>query len=323
MIKSILLKNFKSYKNQLIEFHKGITIIKGEGLSGKSNIVRAIDLLRNYTSKKRLKSTFALNNEELKIELITEENKITLLKNKQPKFILNDSQEFRKIGNKSPQEIIEVLQLNQLNIQKQLEQPFIIHKNASQLTKTINSIIGIEKIDSFIQKINSRLKTNKVLLSREQQELENLKSKQKAFNNLPNIRIKIREVKKISTKIEEKEIKLISLNELINSLKEKEDKLSKLEKKARIELDLRSLDFIQEKIDNYEIRLKEISLLINRIIGCQDLENSYKKEYRNILRLYISELKKVKSCPVCKSIIDNEKIQRIKKELKNEIYLDK
>lgn len=323
MIKSILLKNFKSYRNQIIEFHNGITIIKGEGLSGKSNIVRAIDLLKNYTSKKRLKSTFALSKDELKIELITEESKIQFIKNKSPKFILNDSQEFRKIGNKSPLEIIEALQLNSLNIQKQLEQPFIIHKNASQLTKIINSIIGIEKIDSFIQKINLKLKTNKILLSREQEELENLSKKQKAFEDLPNIKRKIREVKKISFKIKEKESKLINLNELIKDLEENEKELFKMEKKARIELDLRSFDSIREKIDDYESRMESLKELIIEINNNQKSRRSYYKKYRNVLRLYISKLKEAKSCPVCKSIIDNEKIQRIKKELKNEIYIDK
>ncbi len=42
MINSLSLKNFKSWKDTLLEFHKGVNAIVGTTDAGKSNVIRAI-----------------------------------------------------------------------------------------------------------------------------------------------------------------------------------------------------------------------------------------------------------------------------------------
>ena len=42
ILKKLILKNFKSHKNTIINFKKGITIIVGENGAGKSSILEGI-----------------------------------------------------------------------------------------------------------------------------------------------------------------------------------------------------------------------------------------------------------------------------------------
>ena len=75
------LNNFKSHKNTVIEFDKGITVIVGENGAGKSTIFEAIsfalfkqhtakridDLVRNNANSMSVELEFSSNNKEYKI----------------------------------------------------------------------------------------------------------------------------------------------------------------------------------------------------------------------------------------------------------------
>ncbi len=58
MIKKITLDNFFSFKNETIELNSGVNILVGINGSGKSNFIRAINLLYNSVIGKGFESTF-------------------------------------------------------------------------------------------------------------------------------------------------------------------------------------------------------------------------------------------------------------------------
>jgi AAA15 family ATPase/GTPase len=60
MLKQIRLQNFLSFKDLTIDFNSGLNILVGINGAGKSNLLRALDLLREGVSNKRLKE-FILN----------------------------------------------------------------------------------------------------------------------------------------------------------------------------------------------------------------------------------------------------------------------
>lgn len=55
MIKQIRLQNFLSFKDLTIDFNSGLNILVGINGAGKSNLLRALDLLKEGVSNKRLK----------------------------------------------------------------------------------------------------------------------------------------------------------------------------------------------------------------------------------------------------------------------------
>ena len=63
IFKRLKLKNFKSYKDEIIKFDKGITVVVGENGAGKSSIFEAISfaLFKQHTAGKL--SDLVRNNE--------------------------------------------------------------------------------------------------------------------------------------------------------------------------------------------------------------------------------------------------------------------
>lgn len=53
-ISKIHIKGYRNFKDQVIEFHEGINVIIGPNNAGKSNLLRALDLVLNTDTSKRL-----------------------------------------------------------------------------------------------------------------------------------------------------------------------------------------------------------------------------------------------------------------------------
>ena len=70
------LNNFKSYKNQTINFDEGISVIVGENGAGKSTILEAISfaLFKQHTAKK-IDDLVKNNSNEMSVELTRSEER--------------------------------------------------------------------------------------------------------------------------------------------------------------------------------------------------------------------------------------------------------
>ena len=53
-ISKIHIKGYRNFKDKVIEFHDGINVIIGPNNAGKSNLLRALDLVLNTDTAKRL-----------------------------------------------------------------------------------------------------------------------------------------------------------------------------------------------------------------------------------------------------------------------------
>lgn len=106
MLKSLLLQNFRNYKNKLFEFEKGLNLIIGENAVGKTNVLEAIHCLSIGKSFKTANLSdliqFEENFSKIKgINLINENViEVNLLKNEQgktlKKYFLNGVFKFNK-----------------------------------------------------------------------------------------------------------------------------------------------------------------------------------------------------------------------------------
>ena len=56
IIKKITLKNIRSYKNQIVEFPEGSTLLSGDIGSGKTSVLLGIELLKILKLAKKLRN---------------------------------------------------------------------------------------------------------------------------------------------------------------------------------------------------------------------------------------------------------------------------
>ena len=161
MIKSLTIQNFRSHAKSTFEFHSGVNVIIGPSDSGKTAIIRAVrKVVWNRPSGSDICSTWG---GETTISLGTEQGIITWSKDKMDKYILSlIGQEpivFTAFGTSVPEEISRFLNIEEVNLQMQLDSPYLLTKSSGEVASYFNKVAKLDKIDISTQNINSWIRT--------------------------------------------------------------------------------------------------------------------------------------------------------------------
>ena len=133
MLRSLHIKNFQVHTDLKIEFSPTITSIKGPTDSGKSSVLRALrwvclnDMAGEAFIREGACSVLAL--------LRIGDRKIGRGKGQIGNVYRLDDREFKAFGQGNvPQEIAQVLQLNEINFQGQHDAPFWFAETAGEVS---------------------------------------------------------------------------------------------------------------------------------------------------------------------------------------------
>ena len=175
MINKININNFQSHKSTELELDKGVNIIIGSSNSGKTAILRALFwLIYNRPSGTSFASHWILDNEKLNsfIEIILKKNNFGIhrFKNENDNSYakVNNSEisglkreTFKALRSEVPEEIKEVLNLSDVNIQKQMDAPFLLSASAGEVARFFNKIVKLDIIDVMLKNVESMKRKNK------------------------------------------------------------------------------------------------------------------------------------------------------------------
>ena len=166
MINKINISNFQSNKNTELNLHRGVNCIIGTSNSGKTAILRAIYWLKdNRPSGISNASHWILENGKLNgdfsISLFKDNNLIIRERdNKYNGYILNEDY-FAALKSEVPEEIKEILNLSDVNIQKQMDAPFLLSASAGEVARFFNKIVKLDIIDVMLKNVESMKRKNK------------------------------------------------------------------------------------------------------------------------------------------------------------------
>lgn len=190
MIKSLYIKNFQSHKNTNIEFCPGINAICGQSDRGKSSIIRAIRLIvENRPSGDSYRSNFA-DGEDTIVKLTTFE-KTSVERHKGDKencYILSTlDKPIRAMGQSVPEEVSQLLDIGSINLQYQMDQPFLISGNSSKLAQYINQMANLEVIDTATSNIRKKILGNNSKKAALESDIETKTGQIAKYDNLDEI----------------------------------------------------------------------------------------------------------------------------------------
>lgn len=340
-IKKLTLHNFQKHSELEIKFNKGVNVLEGETGSGKSCIVRAIQWL--CYNEGRTKDLRKENTKKTKV-LCVLDNAISITRfvsNSTNGYIIKkDGEEKRydSIGRGVPEEVQKVIRMvplevnNEnliLNIDKQIDMPFLIGRSDGFKAKLFNKLTGSEIIDYVLKSTNSdkleskrKIKDIEERLEEYDEKEEDLKNRKKELKKLlekiqktlkkektkselerfvdtvektNNINNKLKKLKELSIsglkKLQEKYKKYLKLKDNIDSQKDINDKLQT------------SISTLADKIPN----LEEIAKNIQQFVKLQKIDRKIKKvdltsldkKLENYKKKYKKKLKDKGICPVC------------------------
>lgn len=184
MIKSIELKNFRSHKDSKLVFSNGINTIIGSSGRGKTQVLRAFYWVKD--NKPDGLSYISHFNRDAKgnpiepTEVILElENNVFIIRSRSKEFdgykiIKNEKEKtFEAMNRKVPEEVTTLLNLTEVNVQKQMDAPFLLSGSAGEAARFLNGIIRLDIIDNVLGKAD--MKHRKLVKDKElnEREIEN------------------------------------------------------------------------------------------------------------------------------------------------------
>lgn len=162
MLKSLKLYNFQAHRKRLIQFDPAITTIRGRTDVGKSAVLRALRWLALNDTGGDEFITWGADESVAIVELedgAGGEAKIVRRKGKENVYKL-DGQVFKAFGaGKVPDPVAGILQLSEINFQKQHDKPFWLDDPAGEVSRQLNKVIDLAVIDTAMSNAAKMVRT--------------------------------------------------------------------------------------------------------------------------------------------------------------------
>ena len=275
MIQSIKLTNFQSHKGSFLEFHPGLNIIVGTTDSGKSAILRA---LRYVVTNKPLGDDFRSNwGGETSVIVGIPGSHISRIKgNSENAYIMwsegrNDPLELRAFGVDVPAEIKAALNMEDVNLQAQMDSPFLISKTSGEVANHFSKIANIDIINTTLAKIKKWLRDHENTQTHARANIKQLQDEIKEYDYLEVFEKEVEVLESMEQHKRSLETKQTTLRNILDSAKIVQEDIEE------IKIQLRAEDEINEILELYK-DLAELHDFKSRLVSVRneinDLEHS-------------------------------------------------
>jgi exonuclease SbcC len=329
LIDSISIQNFQSHKKTELQFDPGVNIIIGSSDCGKTSIVRALNWIVN---NRPLGDSFrSVWGGDTKTELQLNHHVIERFKTADNKnfyrFDYNDENLFGAFNKDVPEEVKQLLNFTDINLQKQLDAPFLLCKTPGEVQRILNRIAHLDKIDEAMKQIESTKRKVNDDLENAKTDIDGMNRSLKKYEGLEKLEKRIAELKNIEDEKEAlKETKHPKLISLLADISLSEEKISKLEYITYFEPKVIELYNENEELKKKQLyvgNLKSVMSTIKYIdIQKSELEKTCKQKENIEFILKVIEEKKVikerqrKLQIVLDELSDNiEQIYNLQKEI--------
>lgn len=316
MLKQLQIVCYQSHENTILNFHPGVNCIIGESQAGKTAVLRSLHLLKNNRpstfrfhsdfSKKRITSVKAVTSkdEEVKIIKSKKETKYTLTTD-------GKVERWRKLNRKVPDRVTDVLNLTDLNIQWQFDNPFLISTSGGEIARVINEKTKIDEADGWIKILNKKINILKNTKGSEEVEIENNLTELKGLSDLPILNRLLNRLTTIDRKVDKLDKEYIQIDSILANIEDIENKIKEQRRYLKAERYVIKIETIDKKIETLLIE-KE---LIDKVKQCEVDISFATKDKEKYITKYVKLLKKVKKCPTCFSPVGTKDIKRITDEI--------
>lgn len=160
MIEKIEIHNFQCHKATVLELDAKVNTLQGNSDCGKSAILRALQWLIFNPAGDYFISDWARKGktQTAPCEVIVYANghKIARRRDKDFNGYYLDDEMFEATRNTVPKKISDILNLGEVNVQRQLDPPFLLSMSAGEVSRYINNLVNLTRIDTWVSASKSR-----------------------------------------------------------------------------------------------------------------------------------------------------------------------
>lgn len=260
MINSLEITNLQSHKYSLLEFHKGVNIIKGRSHSGKSSIIRALRwALQNKPSGFHFKSHFSDKKDITEVSIEFENGSyISRSRDKEFNGCVANGDYLEALRTDLPDEVKAITQMNNINLQSQGDKYFMLQETPGTVAKELNNIVGLDIIDDVNSKVSSIINSATAKTKRLSIEIKEKKEEIKKYKHLKKAEKLINKIDVLVGKQSALEDDRISLISRTTELKETQEELKDITEWLTVEKPFKEIKKKQEEL--IQLQSKEIAI---------------------------------------------------------------
>ena len=269
MLKSQEVINFQSHEDSKLDFTSGINAIIGRSNKGKTALLRSFLLLiTNRPLGFRYHSHFATSS-LTRIASVFSDVAVTLsktLKGKTGNVIKGEyllgKEPFEGFGDKQPPEILRALNFSEVNIQKQLDEPFLITSTPGEVARVINRVTKLEKVDGWVSKITKWINTENAEIGVLKRKLTELEAELKTYENLDEAEKDIIEFEEIEEELNQTEDDIKQISYKLEDIANFDGLIVSIEKWLQIEAALDEAESFIEELKDINDAIEQINRLL-------------------------------------------------------------
>jgi len=233
MIKKLTLENFKTHEKTELKFSPGINVITGDTGHGKTNILLAMKWIVDNRPRGNGCIRRGQSDCIATMEVVDNENACSIVRRRNKSenvyVVEKDGLEIVDPFNASispPKDVSDILNLTDINIQKQRDPYFLVYSPAGQVAIYIRSITKLDEIDRAVKLLSSKIRSKKNEISHCQEEFNSTNDELVILNkiNLELLESKILAAKNNLIEIEKIKEKISRIESIITNLKDLESR---------------------------------------------------------------------------------------------------
>lgn len=304
MISRLTIENFQSYRRAEIEFSPGVNVIIGPTDAGKSAIARAIKwAARNRPRGTDFRSDWA---KECTVKLdVDEEYRIIRQRTKSENLYKlidpNDpsgaEMEFKAVASDVPDEIQNVLNLEDLNFQTQIDPFFMLQSSPGEVARFLNEIAGLQEIDTVSKNLDKYVKQKRNDQASAERQKYDLEQELEKYQDLEQIEKNIRKAEKLEKRAKEYEDEITWIQGKLNRIRDVEDRTKGKRKVKKAKLLITKASNFKKAAEENGQEIRNIDKISNQIANKDAQISKNKQELVKLEKQFWANMPEI--CPLC------------------------
>ncbi len=218
MIEELHIRNFQVHRHLDIQFDPRVTTIIGPSDSGKSAVIRALRWV--CLNRPNGDAFIREGSGGVKVRLIVDGHKIVRRRGGSLNLYSLDKKNFKAFGNEVPPEILKLVNINEINFQKQHDAAFWFSETPGQVSRELNAIVDLSVIDSSLYNINAELRFSQGIVRADLARLKGAREDLEKFKWVPEIHEDLCRLEKVKETLDERRSRWSSLDSLLTRISE-------------------------------------------------------------------------------------------------------
>lgn len=290
MIKAVHIKNFQSHKDSTLEFAPGVNVIVGQSDCGKSAVIRSLRWVAwNKPNGDAYCSTWG---GDTSVQIDVDDTFVQRGRtNADNYYKVKGIDAFKAVKTGVPEEVGDILQMDDINIQQQMDSPFLLSNTAGEVAIHFNNIAHLEQIDFGVRNANKKIRALEQELATEEAIQEKVNVRLQTISYLDDFEVLLLKAEEAEEALSTKKEGIITLTTLLNNYVQTDTRIAAIQGVLLLQQPVDEAIALETEIDKIADDVEDLITDIDTIRSKQQKVEAFvdlsalEKEVKNALSI--------------------------------------